>query len=439
MTDAEFGTADLLTSIVTLIMPIFSLTIYEAVFRYAMEKDYDKNAVFSTGLIVSFIGAGVLCATGGIISAVRPVQYIWLVILYSIAGFLRSLFSQYTRAIEKSVLFTVDNILLTVFVFIFNITFLSGLKLGVSGYLLGYALANVFSCLFLFIFLGKKNRGFSMKGVTNKLVKEMLLFAIPLIPNSVCWWISSFIDRLVITSVEGEAANGIYAAAHKIPSLLTMIVTIFFQAWQISANQEFNKKDISKFYSEIHSFLFSTITLISSLLIALCKPITSVFLGKDFYSAWKLIPLMLFGMTCFSFAMFLGSIYSANKKTAMALVTNVVAVVISLSVNLLLVGYFKIGIIGSAIALCCSYFVFWLVRVFNTEKIVKINYPVLKMVIAMSLLLADAIIYSFCNDSIIVYSFAGITSTAIAAMFFREYIALCKFGFSLIRKLFGRK
>ena len=438
MTDAQFGTADLLTSIVTLLMPIFSLTIYEAVFRYAMEKDYDKQAVFSSGIVVSVIGAAVLCLGAGVVSLIHPVEYIWLVVAYSVAGFMRSLFSQFTRAVDKTFLFTIDNVLLTFFVFVFNITFLSGLKLGVTGYMLGYTLANVVSCVFLFIFLGKQYRRFSTKNITSKLMKEMLMFAIPLIPNSICWWISSFIDRLVITSVEGEAANGIYAAAHKIPSLLTMVVTIFFQAWQISANQEFEKKDITDFYTEIHSFLFSTVTLISSVLILLCKPITSVFLGKDFYSAWELIPLMLFGMTCFSFAMFLGSIYSANKKTTMALVTNLVAVVISLSVNILLVAYFKTGVIGSAIALCCSYLAFWIARVFDTARIVKIHYPTVKVIFVMVMLLADALIYTFVENAVIVYPFAVCTTAIIAVLFWKDYISLVKFGLSLIKKFVKR-
>ena len=217
-----------------------------------------------------------------------------------------------------------------------------------------------------------------------------------------------------------------------------MVVTIFFQAWQISANQEFAKKDITDFYTEIHSFLFSTVTLISSVLILLCKPITSVFLGKDFYSAWELIPLMLFGMTCFSFAMFLGSIYSANKKTTMALVTNLVAVVISLSVNILLVAYFKTGVIGSAIALCCSYLAFWITRVFDTARIVKIHYPTVKVIFVMVTLLADALIYTFVDNAVIVYPFAVCTTIIIAVLFWKDYISLVKFGLSLIKKFVKR-
>ena len=46
MTTSEYGTVDVMQAIVSLLMPIFSFTIYEAVFRYAMEKDYDKKSVY---------------------------------------------------------------------------------------------------------------------------------------------------------------------------------------------------------------------------------------------------------------------------------------------------------------------------------------------------------------------------------------------------------
>ena len=43
MSESEFGTADVLQAVVALLLPVLSLTIYDAVFRYAMENDYNKN------------------------------------------------------------------------------------------------------------------------------------------------------------------------------------------------------------------------------------------------------------------------------------------------------------------------------------------------------------------------------------------------------------
>ena len=106
MTDAEFGTADVLQAVVALLLPLLSLTIYEAVFRYAMESDYDKNSVLSSGVAITVIGTVVLCFIGAVMTLVCPIEFMWLVILNSVANAFRSLYSQYTRAVGKTALFT---------------------------------------------------------------------------------------------------------------------------------------------------------------------------------------------------------------------------------------------------------------------------------------------------------------------------------------------
>ncbi len=431
MTSAEYGTVDIMQAIVSLLIPIFSFTIYEAVFRYAMEKDYDKKAVFSTGIIVCGIGGILLCLCGCVATLFVDKVFVWLVVANTFFGFVRSMLSQYSKAVDKTVLYTIDSVLITVCVLILNIIFIIVFKWGINGYMLGYILANLISCVFLYAFLGK-HRKFSFKSISKPIVKEMMRFSIPLIPNGVCWWISSFIDRVIVTGVEGEAANGIYAAGHKIPSLLTVVVTIFFQAWQMSANQEFKKNDIADFYTEIHDQIFSVITLISSFIILLCKPITSIFLGAEYYDAWKVMPFLLVSTSFFSFAQFLGSIYTANKKTTMALVTNLIGVCVSLTVNLLLVAGLKIGIVGSAIASICTYLVLWYSRIVTTNKIVPINYKKKKMILAVAILLAQSIVVTLGINDIITYVISAASFVALLGIFCKDIIGLIKFGLGFV-------
>ncbi len=438
MTSAEFGTADVLQAVVSLLLPIGSLTIYEAVFRYAMEKEYNKNAVFTVGVFISAIGTLIVCGIGLFVSALIDPLYVWLVIGNAVAGFLRSLLSQYTRSVEKTALFTLDNVMLTVYVLVFNITFIVAFDMGVVGYMLGYTLANVLSCAFLYVALGSARR-LDVRAVNGGLVREMLWFSIPLIPNAVCWWISSFIDRIVITTVVGEAANGIYAAAHKIPSLLTVVVTIFFQAWQISANQEFRSKDIHSFYSDINGHIIATVTAISSVLILLCRPITQVFLGEEYQDAWRVMPLLLLAMTFFSFAQFLGSIYSANKKTTMAFVTNLIGVVVCLLLNLFLVVYCKVGILGSAIATSVSYFVLWITRVFSTRKIIRLNQRIGKVIPAIVLLSSQAILVTANWNASLTYGISAVITIILLAIFMENYRVLVRFSLRFVGRILGRK
>lgn len=75
----------------------------------------------------------------------------------------------------------------------------------------------------------------------------MLRYAIPMIPTTLLWWIVSVSDRYIITYMLGADANGLYAAAYKIPTIVVLVSTIFMDAWQVSAVSEIkDRKALAK-------------------------------------------------------------------------------------------------------------------------------------------------------------------------------------------------
>ena len=68
--------------------------------------------------------------------------------------------------------------------------------------------------------------------------RQMLRYCIPLIPTAIFWWIMGVSDRYMVKWFLGGAANGIYAVAYKIPTILTILATVFMDAWQLSAITE---------------------------------------------------------------------------------------------------------------------------------------------------------------------------------------------------------
>ena len=432
MTDAEFGTADILQAAVSLLLPVFSLTVYESVFRYAMEKDYDRKAVFSAGAAVTFAGVLFLCICGIGVSVFSDIEYVWLVAANTAAVAFRTLLSQYARAIDRTALFTADNILLTACVLVFNIFFISTLDMGINGYMCGYIAANAVSCAFLAVML-RKEISLNTKKITKELLKTLLIFSIPLIPNTICWWVSSFTDRIMITSMISVAENGLYAAAHKLPSLLSVVVTVFFQAWQISANEEFQKKDAAEFYSEIFEQISSCVFVLASLLMLFCRPITDIFLGEDYYSSWRYMPVLLLAMTFFAFAQFLGSIYSANKKTSMAFVTNFIAMVVNVVFNFVFIR--AVGTVGAAAATALSYLVLWIVRIFNTRGIIAVKYKLPQTVASSVLLTLQTVVITACDDQTVVWAVCGACAAAIIAANAKTLAGLVKFALGMACKI----
>lgn len=435
LTDAEFGVTDILQAAVSLLLPVFTLTVYESVFRYAMEKEYDKKSVFATGAAVTVAGVVFLFLCGVGVALFSDVEYVWIVAANTAVVAVRTLFSQYARAIGRTTLFTVDNLLLTACVLGCNIVFIAVLHWGVTGYMLGYIAANAVSCVFL-AFMLRRDISFRLRRMTKELLKTLLLFSVPLIPNTICWWISTFTDRIMITAMVNVAENGLYAAAHKLPSLLSVIVTVFFQAWQISANEEIGKKDTAEFYSQIFAQISACVFVLSSLLTLFCKPITDVFLAEDFFTSWRYMPVLLVSMTFFSFAQFLGSIYSANKKTSMAFVTNFIAMVVNVVFNYILIKNF--GTVGAGAATALSYLVLWLVRAVNTRSIVAMRYRLVPLIVSCAALVGQATVVSLDMGPAVSYGCGAACLAVILAVNARTLAQLVKFTLSLAKKLLKR-
>ena len=138
--------------------------------------------------------------------------------------------------------------------------FLVFLKLGVKGYLLAYIIANMIVAVYALI-IGK-----GYKAIFRNLDKfkmfEMLKYSVVLIPNSFMWWIMNSSDHLMVTSMLGTAANGIYAISYKLPTLISTVTGIFNQAWSYSAIREENAEDINSYTNRIFKYMIGVIMLV---------------------------------------------------------------------------------------------------------------------------------------------------------------------------------
>ena len=127
-------------------------------------------------------------------------------------------------------------------------------NMGINGYVLSIALADFLSTVFL-VFTARLYRAFIPKKTDRRVMGELLRFCLPLIPSTVFWWITGVSDRYMVAYLCSDAENGLYAAAYKIPTLLTYVVVIFNDAWKLSAVAESDDREqCAKFYSGVFKY-----------------------------------------------------------------------------------------------------------------------------------------------------------------------------------------
>lgn len=237
LSPSDYGTADLIMQTANLLIPIASLGITNGVFRFALDRVSQRKTVFTGGLITIVLGSAVLLLACPLLSYSSSLkEYAVLICAYTLASNLHSLCAQYVRAEGKTGLFALQGILNTALVIFFNILFLLFFKLGVLGYVMSVVAADGLCTLYLV--LHEKLWTVCTPDPEKPLWKSMLRYSIPLIPTTIFWWITSVSDRYMIAYFLGTEANGLYAVACKIPTVLTLLSTIFLEAWQFSAIEE---------------------------------------------------------------------------------------------------------------------------------------------------------------------------------------------------------
>lgn len=366
LTQNEYGISDLVLTTVSLLLPIMTISIFDAVLRFTMDPDSDSSEIFTNGFVLTcFVSLIVGLSFVVFVSA----DYIFgaYVSILLVVQLFQVLFSQFLKGIGKVRIFAVNGIVLTLLTAIFNIIFLVNFSLGLYGYMISLVLAYLLSNSFLF-FIGKLVWFIDMNRFNKKKLFNMITYSFPLIPNSIALWINNVANRYFILFFLGVAANGIFAVSNKMPTLLGVVNTIFFQAWQISAIEQFNEKDTGEFYSKNFSFYSKVMFTGCSMILLILRPLMDILISDSYSESWRYVPLLLMSVLYSSFSGFIGQYYIASKRTKGVFLTTIYGAICNIILNLILIPI--IGLHGAGLSSCISFSMLWLIRFKDTQKFV---------------------------------------------------------------------
>ena len=171
------GIKELLNQCASLLIPLVSLGIANAVIRFGLEKGIRKSAIYMNGLVSIGMGFVLLLLLYPLLSRIALFRdYIALLYVYLLVSCLRTLNCQFCRARQLNRLYAIDGILCTITTCGFYVLFLRVLNMGPTGYLLAIICADGLSALFLFA-VTKTWRFLDFKRFDTKLLKKMLRYA----------------------------------------------------------------------------------------------------------------------------------------------------------------------------------------------------------------------------------------------------------------------
>jgi len=424
LSTAEYGIYDIVLTTVNLLFPIVTLLITEATMRFSLEKETDKRKVFSISLLILLFGMIAMLAISPVIllSSVYKKYYIYFVI-YFILNAVSTLIAQFVKGIERTKEYAVSGIIGTVVSLTFNILLMAVIRLGLTGHFIATFIGSIISSAYLWIKCDLSKYLTPVKKTDKPLIREMINYSIPIMPNSLSWWVSTSSDKYIISFFFGATAIGLYSVAYKIPSLMTVFSSIFLSAWQISAVEEFGSEKSIKFHRQVYEYFITFLIIVSSVIITFTKLLSKILFANEFYNAWNLVPMLVLAYVFHDLAAFVGSVYTSSKKTKMLFTSTLFGAILNIVLNIIIIPCY--GAIGGAFTTLVSYFAVFVIRMIDIRKIMIIDTKILKNSICLLLLCVQ--VFMITLD----YKFSFIISIAV-------FLVICVLRLSTILEILSR-
>lgn len=382
LTPEDYGVISVFAVLVSILAVFTGLSIHGAinVNFFKMQKD-ELKAFIGNCLIILNISTIIVAIA---VYVLHPIilerlslkgEWLIIAIILALAQFLTTINLLLWMAEQKPKQYSVYQISQTFTVTALSLLMVVGFGMNWEGQLLATAIGTLLFSVISFVFIIK--RGYLIFQPNKEHIKDALKFGIPLIPHQLATWIKTGADRIIIMSVLGATATGIYAVGYQIGMIILVLVTAFNKAWtpyifKILSNDPTleSKKKIVNF-----SYIYFLAILVFSLGFSyLAEIMIPYFLGEKFLDSTKFI---LYFAVAFAFEgmyyMVTNYIFYVKKTYILAYVTFGTSI---LHLGLLYILVNANGVIGAAQASLLSYVLTFFLVWFLSSKIYKMPWKI---------------------------------------------------------------
>ena len=377
----DYGYIDLIQTYLTFFIPLILLKIDAGIFRFlidARKSEEEKNKIITNGIFIMFVELIISTILFAVAVKIFSIKYSILIVMNLISLSVLTFLLQIVRGIGKNKQYSFSSIIAAIVTIVLNLIFLVGFHKNGKYVLIASLISNIICTIYLLI-ANKILKNVKIKYIDKKLIKDLLKYSIPMIPNELSWWIVHVSDRTIISYALGVAANGIYSVSCKFSNILSSIFNIFNLSWQESAALHINDTDKDEFFSNVINKVFNLFICFCIGILA-CLPFVFELLIKDSYrEAYKYVPILLLANIFSVLIGLIGSIYVAKKMTKEVAKTTMIAAIINLTIDIALIKV--IGIYAAAISTLVSYMLLAIYRYIDVQKYVKVKIPIKNIVV----------------------------------------------------------
>lgn len=373
LSNEEYGVVDLLNTLTSLLLPIATLQIEQGIFRYLLDcrENKEKQTTLITTVSKFILVQSAICVLIFLCaSSFIHNEYKYFLMANLLMGILSSISLQICRGLGDNKTYAVGSFITGALTVILNVIFIVAFKWGAYGMLIATAISNLLCAIYVFV-KKKIYKYIDIKQNDKNLLKDIIKYSVPLIPNMISWWIVSASDRTIISAVIGVAQNGIYSAANKFSGIFSTLYSVFNLTWTESASININSEDRDEFFSKIFDFIVRFFGSLCLETIAVMPFVFGILVNEKFAESYYQIPILILGSVFNILVSFLGSVYVAKKLTKEIAKTSIIAAIINIVVNIALIN--QIGLYAASISTVIAYLAMFIYRWIDVKKYVSIK------------------------------------------------------------------
>ncbi len=389
LTTKEYGIIEILDLVSYIISTVIIAGFVPAASKYyfSYKKEDDKNHVISSALIfttlMSLIGSIILIIFSKQCSFLlfKTDSYAYYCQLSFVALFFEIFLNipfLYLRLKDASVLYIIISIVRVFLGLILNIYFIVFLHLKILGVLYSAIIVGMVSSIYL-IFYTIRCVGISF---SYSKTKEMLRFGLPLIPADMGMYLLNYFDRFFLNYLCSLSMVGIYAIGYKFGMILsTLIGTPFTMIWVAFRFEIAERNDAKEIYARVLTYFEFIVIFFTLWLMVLIKDIMSIVVSKEFFDAYKIIPLIAISYFFFGANSILRMGIYLEKKTKWMFVTVWIPLIFTIILGSIIIP--RYSIMGAGIIKIFSFFFMAWITYFISQKFYPIQYEfkrILKMI-----------------------------------------------------------
>lgn len=393
LSTTEYGKVDLIITYINLLAPLISLQLEYAAFRYLLEarkKEDKQGEIICNTLLILFI-ISIICIIIFIplyfITNYRYAVYLMIILIITMFA---NMLLQFARGLGDNLNYSIASFITGVSNALISVFLVVTLKKGITGILLAMIISNMLCVIYLFFKLKLRRIVFKYK-YNKTLLKILLKYSIPMIPNSICWWIISVSDRSILTWILGAGANGIYSIAAKFSGVIVTLYNIFNLSWTEIVSLHIDDTDANEYLSNTFNDIICFFACGCIAIICIMPFVFNILIGVNYVDAYKFIPFLILG-SFFNIIMgMLSAIYIGKKKSSEMAKTSAWAAILNVIINVIFIKL--IGIWAAVISTVISYLIVSVYRLHDVKKYVNLKVNKKKIVVLFLLFIFTTCLY----------------------------------------------